>query len=164
MKHERQEDVLPISSALSQLPESAGEGAQEGQRERGAVPKVTAPRKARKRSRKKKVSGEVPASEDVQPEVPEPRDRKPVFRDFGFGICPGDLTEGLPVSTGPVAREAWPVAAVRERPSQALDPAPSPLAIIEARVAALLGTHPPSVPVMVNKPVPAPCSPSAHKM
>ena len=136
--------------------EASGEGAQEGQRERGAVPKVTAPRKARKRSRKKKVSGEFPASEDVQPEVPEPRDRKPAFRDFGFGICREDLTEGLPVSTGPVARQVWPVAALRERPSEASDPAPSPLAGIEAQVAALLGTRPPSVPAMVNKPVPAP--------
>ena len=68
------------------------------------------------------------------------------------------------MSTRPVAREAWPVAAVRERPSQASDPAPSPLASIEGQVAALLGAHPPSVPVIVNKPMPAPCSPSAHKM
>ena len=164
MKPERQEDIPARSSAVSQLSESAGEGAQEGQGERGAVPKVTAPRKARKRSRKKKVSGEVPASEDVQPEVPEPRDRKPVVRDFGFGICRGDLTEGLPVSTGPVAGEVWPVAAVREIPSQASDPAPSPLACIETQVTALLGTRPPSVPVAVNKPVPAPCFPSVHKM
>ena len=56
------------------------------------------------------------------------------------------------------------MAMLQERPSQASDPAPSPLSGIEAQVAALLGTHPPSVPVMVNKPVPAPCSPSAHKM
>ena len=77
---------------------------------------MAAPRKARKRSRRKKASGEVPASEDVQPEVHEPLVRMPAFKDFGLGIRREDLTEGLSVSTGPVAREVWPVAAVRDRP------------------------------------------------
>ena len=74
-KPERLEDVPAKPSAVSRLPESVEKEAQEGQRGRGAVPKVAAPRKARKRSRRNKVSREVPASGNVKPEVRKPMER-----------------------------------------------------------------------------------------